>query len=78
MTQQNNTEHPLDMQAAYAVTALAAALCKQPGIDGQKLRLDFLDAMEGIAKSPQGVETVGRSIAALMATVLDARTAGID
>lgn len=33
--------YPMDMQAAYVVTALAAALCKQPGIDGQKLRLDF-------------------------------------
>lgn len=70
--------YPMDMQAAYVVTALAAALCKQPGIDGQKLRLDFLDAMEGIARSPQGVETVGRSIAALMSSILDARAAGID
>lgn len=43
------TQHPdmssLDAQATMAIIALAAALCKQPGIDGQKLRLDFLDAV---------------------------------
>ena len=63
---------PIDMQTAYVVTALAAALCKQPGIDGQKLRLDFLDALEGAAQSPSGVGSVGRTVAALMDVVLKA------
>lgn len=69
-------KHPIDMQAAFVVTALAAALCKQPGIDGQKLRLDFLDVLEGIAQSPSGVESVGRHVASLMDTILKAQTAG--
>lgn len=77
-----NTSPPdkntFEYQVAMAVTALAAALCKQPGIDGQKLRLDFLDTLEGIAKSPSGVETVGRNIATLMDVTLKARAAGID
>lgn len=76
------TQHPdmssLDAQATMAIIALAAALCKQPGIDGQKLRLDFLDALEGLADSPAGVGSIGRDIAAVMASVLDARAAGID
>ncbi|WP_228897838.1 hypothetical protein [Acidovorax sp. Leaf73] len=75
--QQINTSS-LDFQAALAITALAAALCKQPGIDGQKLRLDFLDALEGIANSPEGVGSIGRDIASVMSSVLDARAAGID
>ena len=70
--------NPIDMQVAYAFTALATALCKQPGIDGQKLRLDFLDTLEGIASSPEGVESVGRATAARMSVALDARAAGID
>lgn len=60
----------LDQQTAWALTALAAALCKQPGIDGQKLRLDFIDALEGIAASPQGVGVVGKTIAGLMDATL--------
>lgn len=78
MNQQTPDKHPIDMQAAFAVTALAVALCKQPGIDGQKLRIDFLDAMEGLAATPEGVDTVGRQTAALMSIFLDARAAGID
>lgn len=77
MSQPTDT-NPIDMQVAYAFTALATALCKQPGIDGQKLRLDFLDTLEGIASSPEGVESVGRATAALMSVALDARAAGID
>lgn len=63
-------QHGLDHQTAIAITALAAALCKQPSIDGQKLRVDFLDVLEGIAQSPEAVETVGRNIASLMDTML--------
>lgn len=55
---------------ALALTALATALCKQPGIDGQKLRVDFLDVLEGIAKSPEGVGPVGLHIAGLMDAIL--------
>lgn len=62
----------LDHQAAIALTAFAAALVKQPGIDGAKLRYDFLEALEGIARSPEAVETVGRQIASLMDAVLEA------
>lgn len=68
----NNEQMPMDYQAATAITALAAALCKQPGIDGQKLRMDFLDALEGIAQTPGNVGTVGRTIASLMDTTLRA------
>ena len=62
--------YPPELQAATAIAALASALCKQPGIDGQKLRLDFLDTLEGIARSPDGVDTVGRLTASLMDTAL--------
>ena len=62
--------HSLDIQTAYAFTALATALCRQPSIDGQRLRMDFLDALEGIAKSPQGVGTVGVETAGLMDAIL--------
>jgi len=34
--------------------------------------MDFLDALEGIAKSPQGVGTVGVETAGLMDTILKA------
>lgn len=66
----------LDHQAAIALTALAAALCKQPGIDGQRLRLDFLDILEGLATTPQKVGSVGMNIAGLMDVVLKAEIAG--
>lgn len=66
----------LDHQTAIALTALAVALCKQPAIDGQRLRLDFLDTLEGIATTPQGVGTVGRNIAALVDVILKADQAG--
>lgn len=62
----------LDLQSAWALTALAAALCKQPSIDGQRLRMDFLEALEGIAASPQGVGTVALQISSLMDAVLKA------
>lgn len=61
----------LDHQVAIALTALAAALVKQPGIDGAKLRYDFLEILEGIATSPEAVELVGRQIASLMDVVLE-------
>ena len=66
----------LDHQAAIALTALAAALCKQPGIDGQRLKMDFLDALEGLATTPQKVGSVGMDIAGLMDAVLKAEIDG--
>lgn len=65
-------QHNLDHQTAIALTALAAALCKQASIDGQMLRMDFLDILEGIAKSPEAVETVGKQMANLMDVLLQA------
>ena len=37
----------LDMQVGFALAAMAAALCKQPGINGQQLLQDFLEGLEG-------------------------------
>lgn len=68
----NNEQMPMEYQVAMALTAFAAALCKQPGIDGQKLRMDFLDVLEGIAQTPDNVGTVGKTIASLMDTTLRA------
>lgn len=65
-------EESLDYQASVAITALAAALCKQPGIDGDQLRLDFLEILEGIARSPDKVNTVGIDTARLMDILLRA------
>lgn len=77
MNTESTNQYPVEFQAATALAALAAALCKQPGIDGQKLRMDFLDVLEGIAKSPDRVDTVGRVVASIMDTTLraaDSRT----
>jgi hypothetical protein len=68
-------KHDLDHQAAIALSALASALCKQPGIDGQKLLHDFLDDLEGLAGAPEGVETVGKSMAGLMGSMLQLQAA---
>jgi len=68
-------ENSFDHQIAIALTAFAAAICKQPSIDGQRLRIDFLDALEGLAQSPEGVETVGRQISSVMNSILILRTA---
>ena len=68
-------KHGIDHQAAIALTALASALCKQPGIDGQKLLHDFLDDLEGLAGAPEEVETVGKSMAGLMDSMLKLRAA---
>lgn len=65
-------ESPMDMQTAYALAALAAALCKQPNINGQQLLQDFLEGLEGIAQSPTGVGVVGKTVAGLMDSVLKA------
>ena len=70
------SQSSLEHQTAIALTAFASALCKQPSIDGQKLRMDFLDALEGLAQSPDGVETVGLQIASLMDMTLKAQAAG--
>ena len=68
--------HPLnmsmDMQVGYALAALAAALCKQPGINGQQLLQDFLENLEGIAQSPGEVGEVGKTVAGLMSATLNA------
>lgn len=66
----NDKEYPFEYQTASALVALAAALCRQPGIDGQKLRLDFLDILEGIAQSPDGVGMVGMRVAGVMDVTL--------
>ncbi len=64
---------PMDLQAGYAIAALAGALCRQPGIDGQRLRMDFLEILEGLAASPEGVGEVGQHAAALMDVLLQER-----
>jgi hypothetical protein len=65
-------KHTLDLQTSLALTALATALCKQSSIDGQQLRLDFLDILEGISQSPENVGAVGKNIAYLMDSLLRA------
>ncbi len=62
----------LDMQVGFALAAMAAALCKQPGINGQQLLQDFLEALEGIAQSPGEVGEVGKTVAGLMSSTLAA------
>lgn len=63
-------EPPIEYQVATGLVALAAALCKQPGVDGQKLRMDFLDIVEGIARNPAGVGIVAMRVASVMDTTL--------
>lgn len=70
------SQSSLEHQTAIALTAFASALCKQPSIDGQKLRMDFLDELEGLAQSPGGVEVVGLQIASLMEKTLQSKSAG--
>lgn len=62
----------MDMQVGFALAAMAAALCKQPGINGQQLLQDFLENLEGIAQSPGEVGEVGKTVAGLMSTTLKA------
>lgn len=62
----------LDMQVGFTLAAMAAALCKQPGINGQQLLNDFLEALEGIAQSPGEVGEVGKTVAGLMSSTLAA------
>jgi hypothetical protein len=62
----------LDVQVGFTLAAMAAALCKQPGINGQQLLHDFLEALEGIAQSPSEVGEVGRTVASLMSSTLAA------
>lgn len=61
----------LDQQTALVVTALASALMRQSGINGELLRLDFLDILEGLAQSPEKVGSVGRVTADLMSAILE-------
>lgn len=65
-------ELPMDMQVGFALAAFAGAMCKQPGINGQLLRQDFLELLEALAQSPVAVGTVGKTVAGLMNTVLQA------
>lgn len=65
-------ELPIDMQVGFALAAFAAALCKQPGINGQLLLQDFLESLEDIAQSPGAVGTVGKTVAGLMDSILKA------
>ena len=62
----------LDIQVGFALAALASALCKQPGINGQDLLHDFLEGLEGISKSPGEVGEVGKTVAGLMSNTLAA------
>lgn len=64
-------QQDLDQQTAVALTALIVAICRQPGIDGQRLRQDFIDGLEGLSGSPQAVGSVGKNIAGLMLTILE-------
>ena len=66
----------MDLQAGFAIAALAGALCRQPGIDGQRLRMDFLEILESLAASPDGVGEVGQRVAALMEVLLQVRALG--
>ncbi len=59
-------EQSLDSQTAIALTALASALVRQSSIDGQKLRMDFLDILEGLCGGPENVGEVGQGAALLM------------
>lgn len=65
-------EMPMDMQVGFALAAFAAAMCKQPGINGQLLLQDFLEVLEGIARSPSAVGTVGKNVAGVMDAILKA------
>lgn len=65
-------ELPLDLQVGFALAAFAAAMCKQPGVNGQLLLQDFLESLEGIAQSPGAVGTVGKTVAGVMDTILKA------
>lgn len=55
-----------DIQVAEAVTALAAALVRQPEIDGQKLYADYLDILEGFCQGPEQVGEVAKGVAVIM------------
>ena len=69
---QQDLNQSFDVQVGYALAALASALCKQPGINGQMLLQDFLDALEGIAKTPGEVGVVGQTVAGVMNSTLKA------
>ena len=66
----------MDMQVGFALAALAAALCKQPGVNGQQLLQDFLESIEGISQSPGEVGEVGKTVAGLMSATLKAEHGG--
>lgn len=68
----NEQDNEIGRQAAEALAALACALVKQRGINGEQLRLDFLECLEKLYGSPAAVETVGIEVAACMDAVLQA------
>jgi hypothetical protein len=68
----------VELQTATAVIALAAAICKQPGIDSQKLREDFLDILAGITPPTEGIGLVGQRVASAMGVALQAYEASED
>lgn len=61
----------LDVQTAFLVTALAGALCRQPGVDPIKLHADLLDLAETLYRGPAAVQDATRITLALMAAVIE-------
>lgn len=55
-----------DQQIAITLAALAAALCRQPGINGPQLRDDMLEILERFAGSPEAVGPVAREVLTVM------------
>jgi hypothetical protein len=69
---QQSSDGSIELQTATAVIALAAAICKQPGLDSQKLREDFLDILGSITAPAEGIGLVGQRIASAMGVSLQA------
>ncbi|GGH58952.1 hypothetical protein GCM10010975_20110 [Comamonas phosphati] len=69
---QQSNDSSIELQTATAVIALAAAICKQPGIDSQQLREDFLDILGGITPPAEGIGLVGQRVASAMGVSLQA------
>jgi hypothetical protein len=61
-----SNKNDFDQQVAITLTALATALCRQPGINGPQLRDDMLEILERFAGSPEAVGQVGQQVVAVM------------
>jgi hypothetical protein len=62
-----NDKNDFEQQILITLTALATALCRQPGVNGPQLRDDMLEILERFAGSPEAVGPVARE----MLTVMD-------